>query len=199
VALSVSGSFLYRNLPVRKQDALCCPDFPPSRLPGTAIERPACAKVINMKDLIILYSNKAAIFYFCYVFMENGIKNLVLVFIGSGLGGACRYLLSLTFDVLFLEFPVVTLSINTIACFLVGLLVGIADTKYILTHSQALFISTGFCGAFSSFARFSRETINLFYFGNHFSAILNIILSIGLCLVATYVGLLLSNIFFPRQ
>ena len=36
VALAVAGC---RRLPVRKQDALCCPDFPPPRRIGAAIER----------------------------------------------------------------------------------------------------------------------------------------------------------------
>lgn len=41
-------------LPVRKQDALCCPDFPSSRSLGKTIEWPAGAKIrINsLKTLI---------------------------------------------------------------------------------------------------------------------------------------------------
>src|SRR5690606_19620108 len=41
VALSVPGSSQSRALPVRKQDTLCCPDFPLSRLNRDS-DRTAC-------------------------------------------------------------------------------------------------------------------------------------------------------------
>lgn len=48
VALAVS--VFMRNLPVRKWDALCCPDFPLSRIYGTAIERPVHYKDTRFLD-----------------------------------------------------------------------------------------------------------------------------------------------------
>ena len=131
--------------------------------------------------------------YFCFGILKDGVKNILLVFVGSGIGGAARYLLSLTFDIIFMEFPVATLIINAIACLVVGLVVGVADTRSILTSPQTLFLSTGFCGGFSTFSKFSGETIYLFQEGNNFMAILNIILSVAICLIATYVGLFISR------
>lgn len=90
-------------------------------------------------------------------------------------------------------FPFGTLAANVLACFALGILVGLADQKQLLSPSARLFWSVGFCGGFSTFSTFSLETISLIQGGfNGFSAAY-VIVSVALCLAATFAGMLLTQ------
>lgn len=91
------------------------------------------------------------------------------------------------------SFPFGTLAVNVIGSFLMGLL-----TVYLLERSQlppewraALLI--GLLGAFTTFSTFSIETLNLLEQGEQLKALLNVVLSVGLCLFATGLGLLIGR------
>ena len=50
------------------------------------------------------------------------IKDIILVGIGSGLGGICRYLVSLLMSQVRSGFPWGTFVVNVVGCLLIGLL-----------------------------------------------------------------------------
>lgn len=114
--------------------------------------------------------------------------NVLLVFLGGGLGSLVRYGISLIISRLEINFPLATLLSNVLACFIIGSLTASA-TKGNLTDAQRLLFATGFCGGFSTFSTFSNETLQLAQNGQLFTAFLNILLSLTLCMAATFVAL----------
>ena len=121
-------------------------------------------------------------------------KELVLIFIGSGIGGLTRYSLGKWINSLHdHHFPFGTLLVNVLACFGVGILIGLADNKQILSVSLRLFLVVGFCGGFSTFSTFSSETLTLFQQGHNTSLVLYVLASILICVTATFTGLLIAD------
>lgn len=121
-------------------------------------------------------------------------KELIAVFIGSGLGGLSRYGLGKWINSFHNHhFPFGTLMVNFLACLILGFVIGLADHRQILSPPARLFLAVGFCGGFSTFSAFSSETLTLFQQGHNISLVLYILGSIILCVVATFGGLLIAE------
>jgi fluoride exporter len=86
------------------------------------------------------------------------------------------------------DFPYATLSINILACFLMGFL--FVETLERLTISPVLRIGilTGFIGGFSTFSTFAMETLLLAEQGEGGKSILYVFLSLLLGMMATFGG-----------
>ena len=75
-------------------------------------------------------------------------KELIYVFIGGGLGSLVRFLLGKWVNALHnSNFPFGTFTINIIACFVLGFIIGLADQKQLLSPASRLFWAVGFCEA----------------------------------------------------
>jgi CrcB protein len=121
-------------------------------------------------------------------------KELALVFVGGGLGSIVRFLLGRWVNTLHqLNFPLGTLVVNVVACFILGLIVGLADHRHVLSADMRLFLTVGFCGGFSTFSAFSYETLLLFQQPNVISGMLYIVMSVALCLGAVMVGMVVGR------
>ena len=124
-------------------------------------------------------------------------KNMKVIFIigtGSFIGGVFRYLLSLWIQAKTTsQFPLPTLIVNIIGCFFVGIVIGIFD-KGQISNEWKLFFATGILGGFTTFSAFSNETIMLFREGQVSYALLYILASIILGLLATYMAYMLTTI-----
>lgn len=124
-------------------------------------------------------------------FMEK----IILVFIGSGLGGVTRYGLQQCIHKYYQAiFPLGTLFVNVLACFILGLIIGIASHKQLFSFNTNLFWAVGFCGGFSTFSAFSNEALRLIQSGSILYALLYILLSIVLGISVLYVGACIANI-----
>ncbi|MCU0326536.1 MAG: fluoride efflux transporter CrcB [Spirosomaceae bacterium] len=114
-------------------------------------------------------------------------KNILLIFIGGGSGSLLRYFLGKFIQQNFAAFfPIGTLIVNIVASFVLGLFVG----KSISTDDtlKAL-VAIGFCGGFSTFSTFSNETLQLILSDKLGAGLINIVLNVALCILATYAGI----------
>jgi len=122
-------------------------------------------------------------------------KLLFLIGTGSFIGGVFRYLLSLLIQSkTTISFPLHTLIVNITGCFFIGIVFGIFD-KGQLSHEWKLFLTTGILSGFTTFSAFSNETIILFREGHAGYALLYILASVLLGLLATYSAYLLIKHF----
>ena len=120
-------------------------------------------------------------------------RELIAVFIGSGLGGISRYGLGSWVNSWHNQyFPYGTLVVNVVACFILGFVVGLADHKQIISSTVRLFLTVGFCGGFSTFSTFSNDTLTLFQQGYSVALALYVFGSVLLCVAATFCGLFIA-------
>ena len=126
--------------------------------------------------------------------MSNILINMKLIFIigaGSFIGGVFRYLISLLIQSKSTSlFPLHTLLVNIIGCFLIGIVFGVFD-KALISNEWKLFLATGILGGFTTFSAFSIETLNLLREGSIYYALLYILASVLLGLLATYIAYIL--------
>ena len=122
-------------------------------------------------------------------------KILFIIGLGSFIGGICRYLLTLfVISKWSGTFPLGTLIVNVVGCFLIGILLGI-NQKMNLSTEMKLFFATGLLGGFTTFSAFSVEAVTLIRNGNAGQAFLYIACSMVLGLSATFLGYLFGKLF----
>jgi CrcB protein len=121
------------------------------------------------------------------------IKSLLLVGIGGGLGSILRYSISLFVQRYYNDhFPVATLVVNFIGCLLIGVLIALLGRSVAMQSEIKLLLITGFCGGFTTFSAFASENIQLFQSGQINTAMVYILLSVVLCLLAVWCGMLVA-------
>ena len=86
-----------------------------------------------------------------------------------------------------------TLVVNLIGCFLFGVAWGFASGNWSNAMQAAVF--TGFFGGFTTFSSFSLQTLTLLREREWLYAGGNVLLSVALCLLATWLGYLLGTAF----
>ncbi|HCM76694.1 MAG TPA: fluoride efflux transporter CrcB [Cytophagales bacterium] len=121
-------------------------------------------------------------------------KAALLVFLGGGLGSVFRYSINKWVATLHTHyFPFGTLLANVLACLILGVLLGLADSRQLLSPGAKIFWIIGFCGGFSTFSSFSGEALSMIQSGFTTATLLYIGLSLFLCLGATFGGIYLGQ------
>lgn len=114
---------------------------------------------------------------------------ILLVGLGSFIGGVSRYLISLFIvNRGLIAFPYGTLTVNIVGCFLIGIVYGITE-RVGMTNEWRLFLATGILGGFTTFSAFSYESISLLRDGQSGAAFLYVICSVVFGLLATWAGM----------
>ena len=109
--------------------------------------------------------------------------------LGGAAGSLLRYSLGGTVQRMSASgFPIGTLFVNVSGCFIIGVLVRQFMNIQMSPELRALLI-VGFCGGFTTFSTFSAETLGLIEGGEYARATSYVVLSLGLCLLATLAGM----------
>lgn len=115
--------------------------------------------------------------------------NAFLVFIGSGIGGALRYLISRLFAAtVATSFPLGTITVNIVGCFIIGLVNGLFSKGQIGDEHLRLMLTVGFCGGFTTFSSFINESFMLMQTNEIVSAVMYMLLSIVFGFIALMIG-----------
>ena len=114
-----------------------------------------------------------------------------MVALGGALGSVGRYGIGLAL-VRFSSFPVGTLLANVLGSLVIGLCAGLFDAEQ-RSRPMGLFLMVGFCGGFTTFSAFSLQTFELLEQQAWMKAGGNVILSVALCLLGTWLGFLLGQ------
>jgi CrcB protein len=123
--------------------------------------------------------------------------NLYLwVALGSAIGGALRFALGR--EMLpqhSASFPWSTVLINVLGSFVIGFFgtLTVAGSRFQVPDSVRIFVMIGLCGGFTTFSSFSMQTYDLLRTGAWAKALLNMGLSVLLCLGAVALGHVLAQ------
>ncbi|MFI5315387.1 MAG: fluoride efflux transporter CrcB [Myxococcota bacterium] len=86
-------------------------------------------------------------------------KQLLGVFVAGGIGSCARYLVSSACLAAFGPiFPVGTLAVNAVGCFLLAALAELAISTALISPTLRLTLAVGFLGGLTTYSTFSHET-----------------------------------------
>jgi CrcB protein len=117
-------------------------------------------------------------------------SKLLLVGAGGFIGSALRYLIGglVQQSSIGAKFPLGTLAVNLIGCFVIGLLSQLVDQRSLFSAEMKAFIFIGVLGGFTTFSSFGNETIDLWRADKEILALTNIGAHVFICLFAVCVG-----------
>ena len=123
------------------------------------------------------------------------IRAVLLVGAGGALGAMARYGLSVLIGRLWpMAFPLATLLINITGSLAMGLFVGLMARLLPAWQNEArLFVAVGILGGFTTFSSFSLDAVLLLERGELVQAGSYVLMSVVLCLIGLYLGLLLTR------
>ena len=118
-------------------------------------------------------------------------NHILAIAVGGALGSVLRFLASTwTDNRLGGDFPYGTLLVNVLGSLLMGLLYTLLVERSALDPIWRAGLIIGVLGGFTTFSAFSMETVNLIAGGEFPKALVNIALSVCLCLTATWIGII---------
>ena len=119
---------------------------------------------------------------------------LGLIAAGSALGGVLRYLLQgLGQHWVEGAFPLGTLLVNVLGCFLIGFLNAAFTGPLLIREEYRIALTVGVLGGFTTFSAFGWETFALANDGQGVRALFNLMLSVTLGLTAVWGGYRLAE------
>lgn len=122
-------------------------------------------------------------------------KNLVLVFVGGGIGSVLRYIIGKYLNSTENGVPYGTFTANILGSLLIGIILGLALKNNSLTQNYTLLLATGFCGGFTTFSTFAYENHMFLKSGDFVSFAIYTIASFVIGFLAVFGGMFLAKIF----
>ncbi|MEJ2113966.1 MAG: fluoride efflux transporter CrcB [Flavobacteriaceae bacterium] len=118
-------------------------------------------------------------------------KNLILVFLGGGLGSVLRFIVGRFLNNTETGIPYGTFAANIIGSFIIGLVLGLSLKYNSISKDTILFLAIGFCGGFTTFSTFAYEIHVFLKNGDFISFALYTIASFIIGFLAVFLGLYL--------
>lgn len=113
---------------------------------------------------------------------------------GGALGALLRYWTSMAVHSrLGQGFPYGTLAVNVLGSLLMGFLYIWMIDRFTAGPTLRAFLLIGLLGAFTTFSTFSMETLNLIESGQAGRAIINVLVSVTVCIAAAGLGVLAAR------
>jgi CrcB protein len=117
------------------------------------------------------------------------LNKYILIMLGGAVGSLCRYQMQGWAQTWISgTFPIGTLLVNVIGCFLIGALNTAFTGPFPIRPEYRIGIVVGILGGFTTFSAFGWETLALADDGQRTGATMNIVLSVLLGLVAVWAG-----------
>ena len=117
------------------------------------------------------------------------------VALGGAIGALCRYGLSLYLPVSVHKFPYATMTVNVLGSFAVGILYVVILERAQLPAETRHLLMVGFLGAFTTFSTFSLDALSLWQNGDQMMALVYVLLTVTLCLLAVTGAVWLTRLF----
>lgn len=121
-------------------------------------------------------------------------RQVFAIGLGGAVGSVLRYWLSTSvYAVIGRAFPYGTLVVNVFGCFAMGVLFVVFLERLADSTVWRAGMLIGVLGGFTTFSAFSIETFNLIEQGESLKALANVLLSVVLCVGATWLGVILGR------
>lgn len=122
-------------------------------------------------------------------------KQVFMIAIGGAVGAVCRFAISEATQKRWAsDFPIGTLTVNLIGCFLIGLILQLGSQADWLSPALRSLLVTGFLGALTTFSTFGHDTVRCAD-GNLTHSLLNIGLHVVLGVSAVIIGITVARCF----
>ncbi|MDX6693177.1 MAG: fluoride exporter [Blastocatellia bacterium] len=121
---------------------------------------------------------------------------VLLIGLGGLLGTLGRYWLAGLVGERYGEsFPLGTLAVNLVGCFLAGLLFYLMQERLLVNQTLRAIVMIGFLGGFTTFSAYGLQTFTLLRDGQFAFAALNLLVSNALGLLLVWAGYTLAKAF----
>lgn len=131
---------------------------------------------------------------YCVIMASHTLANILFVALGSGIGGASRYMLSK-----FIQenstsgFPLGTLIVNITGCFMLGIIYALIEKGCEMGDGMKLFLTVGLCGGFTTFSTFMNDNLLMLNDSKLLWSIIYLIASVAGGFLLLYAGYRLIN------
>ena len=121
-------------------------------------------------------------------------QHILVIGAGGAIGAILRYVVGQSVQTWTGRgFPWGTLSVNVLGSLLIGVLTVLLLEKWSDNPELRAFLLIGILGAFTTFSTFSMETVNLLMAQQFAKAMINVLASVSVCVMATWLGLYVTR------
>jgi CrcB protein len=122
-------------------------------------------------------------------------QTVIYIAVFGALGCVARYFLSgWTYEKLGWGFPWGTLSVNVVGAFIIGLIMELSLRGALIPANLRIGLTIGFLGGLTTFSTFSYETFKLLETGRVVMAFGNVMISVAVCLLFTWLGIAVAKL-----